>query len=164
MSLSPSWRRLGPVWLGWGWVWMSEPSRWQLGRWGLGLMGWHWARHCRCRRHVVVVGGCGWTDCSRGWWVATAADRRWGGAGSNQYEGSVIFGSGYKCFFKSLLFFGVGVKTPQLSNLQWMPNSVSMGFVTAMKTGTSRRFKRYATTCRWVSSQLPFTEDWDKPG
>ena len=42
--------------------------------------------------------------------MATAADRRWGSAGSNQYEGLVIFGSGYKCFFKSL-FFLVGVKT-----------------------------------------------------
>ena len=43
--------------------------------------------------------------------MATAADRRWGGAGSNQYEGLVIFGSGYKCYFKNLLFFWVGVKT-----------------------------------------------------
>ena len=34
----------------------------------------------------------------------------------------------------------------QLSNLQWMPNSVSIGFVTAMKMGSSRQFKRYLTT------------------
>ena len=53
---------------------------------------------------------------------------------------------------------------PQLSNLWWMPNSVRKGFDTAMKTGSSRQFKRYPTTYRWVSSQLPFTEDWDKPG
>ena len=47
----------------------------------------------------------------------------------------------------------------QLSNLRWMPNSVSKGFDPAMKTGSSRRFKRYPTTYRWVLSQLPFTED-----
>ena len=29
----------------------------------------------------------------------------------------------------------------QLSNLRWIPNSVSKGFDTAMKTGSSRRFK-----------------------
>ena len=33
----------------------------------------------------------------------------------------------------------------QLSNLRWMPNSVSKGFDTAMKTGSSRRLKRYPT-------------------
>ena len=47
----------------------------------------------------------------------------------------------------------------QLSNLWSMPNSVSIGFGTAMKMCSSRRFKRYPTTHRWVSSQLPFTED-----
>ena len=52
----------------------------------------------------------------------------------------------------------------QLSNLWWMPNSVSKVFDTAMRTGSSRRFKRYPTTYRWVSSQLPFTVDSDKPG
>ena len=31
----------------------------------------------------------------------------------------------------------------QLSNLWWISNSVSKGFDTAMKTGSSRRFKRY---------------------
>ena len=41
-----------------------------------------------------------------------------------------------------------------------MPNSVSKGFDTAMKTGSSRRFKRYPTTYMWVSSWLPFTVDW----
>ena len=50
-------------------------------------------------------------------------------------------------------------RRPQLSNLWWMPNSVCMGFDTAMKTGSSRRFKRYPTTYIWVSSRLPFTED-----
>ena len=48
---------------------------------------------------------------------------------------------------------------PQLSNLWWMPNSVRMGFGTAMRTGSSRRFKRYPTTYMWVSSWLPFTVD-----
>ena len=47
----------------------------------------------------------------------------------------------------------------QLFNLWWMPNSVSNGFDTAMKTGSSRRFKRYPTTYVWVSSWLPVTED-----
>ena len=40
-----------------------------------------------------------------------------------------------------------------------MPNSVSKGFDTAMKTSSSRRFKRHPTTYRWVSSWLPFTVD-----
>ena len=44
---------------------------------------------------------------------------------------------------------------PQISNLWWMPNSVSKGFDTAVKMGSSRRFKRYPTTYRWVSRQLP---------
>ena len=48
---------------------------------------------------------------------------------------------------------------PQLSNLWWLPNSVSKGFGTAIKTVSLRRVKRYPTTYRWVSSQLPFTED-----
>ena len=47
----------------------------------------------------------------------------------------------------------------QLSNLWLMPNSVCIGFDTAMKTGSSRRFKRYPTTYMWVSSRLPFTVD-----
>ena len=47
----------------------------------------------------------------------------------------------------------------QLSNLWWMPNSVSKGFDSAMKTGSSRRFKRHPTTYKWVSSWLPFTVD-----
>ena len=50
-------------------------------------------------------------------------------------------------------------KCAQLSNLRWMPNSVSKGFGTAIKTGSSRRFKRYPTTHMWVSSWLPFTVD-----
>ena len=48
---------------------------------------------------------------------------------------------------------------PQLSNLWWMPNSVSKGFDTTMRMGSSRQVKRYPTAYRWVSSQLPFTED-----
>ena len=40
-----------------------------------------------------------------------------------------------------------------------MPNSVSIGFGTAMITGSSRRFKRYPTTYMWVSSWLSFTVD-----
>ena len=47
----------------------------------------------------------------------------------------------------------------QLSNLWWMPNSVGIGFSPTMKTGSSRRFKRYPTTYRWVSSWIPFTVD-----
>ena len=47
----------------------------------------------------------------------------------------------------------------QLSNIWWMPNSVSKGFDTAMRTGSSRRFKRHPTTYMWVSSWLPFTVD-----
>ena len=38
-----------------------------------------------------------------------------------------------------------------------MPNTVSKGFDTAMKMGSSRRFKLYPTTYIWVSSQIPFT-------
>ena len=34
----------------------------------------------------------------------------------------------------------------QLSNLWWMPNSVSKGFDTAMRTGSSSRLKWYPTT------------------
>ena len=49
--------------------------------------------------------------------------------------------------------------TSQLSNIWWMPNSVSKGFDTAMRTGSSRRFKRYPTTYRWLSSQPPFNLD-----
>ena len=41
-----------------------------------------------------------------------------------------------------------------------MPNSVSIGFSTAMKTGSSRQFKRYPTTYIWVSSWLLFTVDY----
>ena len=47
-----------------------------------------------------------------------------------------------------------GDHNTQLSNLWWMPNSVSKGFDTAMKTGSSRRFKRYPTTYRGVSRYL----------
>ena len=43
--------------------------------------------------------------------------------------------------------------------LWWIQNWVSKGFDSAMKTGSSRRFKRYPTTYRWESSQIPFTED-----
>ena len=39
----------------------------------------------------------------------------------------------------------------QLSNLLWMPNSVSKGFGLAMRTSSSRRFKRYPKTYMWVS-------------
>ena len=49
--------------------------------------------------------------------------------------------------------------SPQLSNLWWIPNSVSKGFDAVMKTGSSRRFKRYPSTYMWVSSWLPFTVD-----
>ena len=47
----------------------------------------------------------------------------------------------------------------QLSNLWWMPNWVSIGFDSAMKTGSSRRLKRYSTTYGCVSKWLPFTVD-----
>ena len=40
-----------------------------------------------------------------------------------------------------------------------MANSVSKGFGTAMKKGSSRRFKRHPTNYIWVSSWLPFTVD-----
>ena len=49
--------------------------------------------------------------------------------------------------------------TAQLSNLWRTSNSVRKGFGPAMKTGSSRRFKRYPTTYMWVSSWLPFTVD-----
>ena len=45
----------------------------------------------------------------------------------------------------------------QLSNPWWMSNSVCMGFGNAMRTGSSRRFKRYPTTYMRVSSQLPLS-------
>ena len=61
---------------------------------------------------------------------------------------------------KTVFFFRENsLHTSQLSNLWWIPNSVSMGFGTAIKTGSSRGFKRNPTTYRRVSSQLPFTED-----
>ena len=47
----------------------------------------------------------------------------------------------------------------QLSNLWWMPNSVHIGFGAAVKTGSTRQFKRHPTAYKWVSSQLPLTED-----
>ena len=50
-------------------------------------------------------------------------------------------------------------ETTTLSNLRWMASSVSKGFDTAMKTGSSRRFKWYPKTCMWVSSWLPFNMD-----
>ena len=58
-----------------------------------------------------------------------------------------------------LVFQSVSNSRTQLSNLWWMSNSDCMGFGTAMKKGSSRRFKRYATTNMWVSSRLPFTVD-----
>ena len=60
---------------------------------------------------------------------------------------------------KALRNFSLELNKRKLSNLWWMPNSLSNGFDTAMKTGSSRRFKRYPTTYRWVSSWLPFTVD-----
>ena len=51
-----------------------------------------------------------------------------------------------------------------LFNLWWLSNSVCMGFGTAMRMGPARRFKQFPTTYTWVSSQLPFTKDFDKPG
>ena len=54
----------------------------------------------------------------------------------------------------------------QLSNLWWMPNSVSKGFDTAMKTGSSRRFKRYPTTyseCQVSFPLLRIRKNQDKP-
>ena len=63
--------------------------------------------------------------------------------------------------FQAHLGWRMGLKdsvkawSPQLSNLWWMANSVSKGFDTARRTGSSRRFKRYPTTYRWVSSRLP---------
>ena len=47
----------------------------------------------------------------------------------------------------------------QLSNLWRMPNTVSKGFDTAMKTGFARQFKWYPITHMWVSSRLPITVD-----
>ena len=55
------------------------------------------------------------------------------------------------CCCHSILFLS------QPSNLRWMPNSVSKGFDTAMKMGSSRQCKRYPTTYRWVSRWPPFT-------
>ena len=40
------------------------------------------------------------------------------------------------------------------------PNLVSIGFGSAMKTGSSRWFKWYPTTCIRVSSWLPLTVDY----
>ena len=53
----------------------------------------------------------------------------------------------------------ISVSDTQLSNLWWISNSVSKGVGTAMKTGSSRQFKRYPTTYRWVSSWLPLIVD-----
>ena len=52
----------------------------------------------------------------------------------------------------------------QLANLWWMPKSVSIGFGTAMKTDSSRRFKRYYTTYMWVGFPLLWIRiNQDKP-
>ena len=40
----------------------------------------------------------------------------------------------------------------QLSNLWWIPNSVSICFSPVIKTGSSRRFKRFLTTHVWLLS------------
>ena len=66
-------------------------------------------------------------------------------------------------------FFDLGFKayphhSAQLSNLWWMPNSVSISFGPAMKMSSSWRFKRYLTNCMLVSSWLPFTVDFAYPG
>ena len=44
----------------------------------------------------------------------------------------------------------------QLSDLWWMPNSVNKSFGKAMKTGWSRRFKRYPTTYAVCKFQVGF--------
>ena len=62
-------------------------------------------------------------------------------------------------YFPGLSLIGGRGYCSQLSNLWWMPNSVSKGFDTAMKKGSSRRFKQYPTIYMWVSSWLPFTVD-----
>ena len=48
----------------------------------------------------------------------------------------------------------ISSKSPQLINLWWMSNSICIGFGTVMRTGSSRRFKRYPTTYIWVSSLM----------
>ena len=56
---------------------------------------------------------------------------------------SWVFGKMAKSPFNKGTFSGTGKSTQyptQLSNLWWMPNSVSKGFDTAMKMGSSRRF------------------------
>ena len=66
------------------------------------------------------------------------------------------------CSLKSSTWSNIELRVhwvTQLSNLQWMPNSVSIGFGTAMKTGSSRRFRRYSTTSTWVLSWLSFIVD-----
>ena len=82
---------------------------------------------------------------------------RWNSVITHHSEGT----SGLEWSFTQLI---CTISCTQLSNHWWIPNSVRIGSDPAMKTGSSRRFKRYPTTCRWVSSQIPFTEDWDKPG
>ena len=44
----------------------------------------------------------------------------------------------------------IEIDAPQLSNLRWMPNSVSKGFGTALKTGSSRRFKQPIGDCQVI--------------
>ena len=45
-----------------------------------------------------------------------------------------------------LVFQNASNSRTQLSNLWWMSNSDCMGFGTAMRTGSSRRYKRYLAT------------------
>ena len=56
--------------------------------------------------------------------------------------------------------WGSTLNCSQLSNLEWIPNSVSIGFGNPMWAGSSRPLKRCPTTHRWVSSHLPLSVDW----
>ena len=75
-------------------------------------------------------------------------------------KNSVYFSMNHRLKFNWIwcLFSNTFTFTPykQLSNLLGILKSVSIVFCTAMKSGSLRRFKRYPTTYRWVSSQLPF--------
>ena len=56
------------------------------------------------------------------------------------------------------LMFSFDQNRARISNLWWMPTSVSRNFGTARKVGSSRKFLWYPTSSRWESRQLPFAK------
>ena len=86
----------------------------------------------------------------------------WNMRNLSNWVGTSLFSSLLNCppqQSQMMTIFAQEREETQLSNLWWMPYSVCMGFGTAVKTGSSRRFKWYPTTYMWVSSWAPITVD-----